>query len=375
MSRYWAHILQEYNANGTLNEFRGATVKGPTAQGYSNGTLYSTYIVPDIEDSSLTITDTNNSYPIVSYGSKGGVRLMPVVGYTVNGSYSGKLYSEQANFILTNALTKTDPTTNPLGDIPSLQIDRCYLDSDPVAPRLYADSYKGVKIGQLGLTVGASSPMVQVNMQLTGSTVTEIAPTTANGTIPSYGKDPDCTSYPVLPYTFKMVSVYADFTGTSLFTISGGNTTYAVPSSNKLITVRSLSISFQNMLASTSHSDGILDRIQRTVTSVSYSLVVDLSDPDGSTGTADGGYGSLIWRRRYRAMRDSINGGTVALAVIINPGSGGKRIWFNLGKKTGFDSVQTITPLPDIFSAQISGSAMYDPDTCNVFDWYLDNGV
>lgn len=371
MSRYWAHILKEYNANGTISEFRGTNIKGPTASGYSNGTLNLDYTVPDIEDSSLTINDTNNTYPIVSYGSKGGVRLMPVVGYTVSGSYSGKLYAEQANFFIPAALLKYNATTNPADDLPSFQIDRCYIDSDPVAPRLYADRYKGVKIGQLGITVGATSPLVQMNMQLIGSTCTEIAPTVTGGIIPISGKDPDCTSYPVKPYTFKDVSVYADFTGTALFTTTAGVTNFATPAAaKKLLTVRSLSLSFQNVMASTSHNDGVLDRIQRTVTSVSYSLVVDLSDPDGSN-SGDATLGSLIWRDRYRKMRDSINGGMVALAVIINNGSGAanQRIVFSLGKNTGFDGVQTITPIPDIFSAQISGSAMYDSATCNVFDW------
>ena len=371
MSRYWAHILKEYNANGTISEFRGTNIKGPTASGYSNGTLNLDYTVPDIEDSSLTINDTNNTYPIVSYGSKGGVRLMPVVGYTVSGSYSGKLYAEQANFFIPAALLKYNATTNPADDLPSFQIDRCYIDSDPVAPRLYADRYKGVKIGQLGITVGATSPLVQMNMQLIGSTCTEIAPTVTGGIIPTSGKDPDCTSYPVKPYTFKDVSVYADFTGTALFTTTAGVTTFTTPAAaKKLLTVRSLSLSFQNVMASTSHNDGVLDRIQRTVTSVSYSLVVDLSDPDGSN-SGDATLGSLIWRDRYRKMRDSINGGMVALAVIINNGSGAanQRIVFSLGKNTGFDGVQTITPIPDIFSAQISGSAMYDSATCNVFDW------
>jgi len=373
MSRYWAHILKEYNANGTISEFRGTNIKGPTAQGYSgNATLNTDYTVPDIEDSSLTINDTNNTYPIVSYGSKGGVRLMPVVGYTVNGSFSGKLFAEQANFFIPAALLKYNATTNPADDLPSFQIDRCYIDSDPVAPRLYADSYKGVKIGQLGITVGATSPLVQFNMQLIGSTVTEIAPTVTAGIVPTTGKDPDCTSYPVTPYTFKDVSVYADFTGAALFTTTAGVTAFTTPSATKkLLTVRSLSLSFQNVMASTSHNNGVLDRIQRTVTSVSYSLVVDLSDPDGSANSGDQGYGSLIWRKRYRDMRTAINGGTVALAVILNNGSGGtnQRVVFSLGKNTGFDGVQSITPIPDIFSAQISGSAMYDSATCNVFDW------
>jgi len=380
MSRYWAHILKEYSANGTISVLNGP-VKGPTAQGYAangtgngtgNGTLNTDYVVPDIEDSSLTINDTNNTYPIVSYGSKGGVRLMPVVGYSVNGSFSGKLYAEQANFFISGALLKYNNITNPAGDSPSFQIDRCYIDSDPVAPRLYADSYKGVKIGQLGITVGATSPLVQFNMQLIGSTVTEIAPTVTAGIVPTIGQDPDCTSYPVKPYTFKDVTVYADFTGAALFTIANGTTTFATPlAAKKLLTVRSLSLSFQNVMASTSHSNGVLDRIQRTVTSVSYSLVVDLSDPDGSAESGDGGFGSLIWRKRYRLMRDSINGGTVALAVVIDNGIAGQKIIFSLGKNTGFDGVQSITPIPDIFSAQISGSAMYDPAMCSVFDWNI----
>lgn len=380
MARFWAHILKEYDGTTAKTKFLGA-VKGPASQGYSNnGTLNTDYIVPDIEDGSLTITDTNNAYPIVSYGSKGGVRLLPCVGYSVGGAFSTKLYSEQAELLIGSALAKANATTNPTGDALSLQIDRCYVDSDPVQQRLYADSYKGVKIGQFSLTVGSTNPMVQMNMQLVGATRTEISPTVAGGIIPATGKDPACSAYPSAPYTFKNVSVYADFNGGAIFSqvANSTETVWAVPSATKkLTTVRSISLTFQNTLASTSHSAGTLDRIQRTVTAVQYSMVVDLSDPDGDTGTMDtiGGtaYGSFAWRKRYLDMRDSINGGKVSLAVIFdNPVAPGKRIYFSLGKATGFDSVQSITPIPEIFSAQISGMAMWDADICNTFDWNIE---
>ena len=379
MARFWAHILKEYDGTTAKTKFLGA-VKGPATQGYSNnGTIGTDYIVPDIEDGSLTITDTNNAYPIVSYGSKGGVRLLPCVGYSVGGAFSTKLYSEQAELLIGSALAKANATTNPTGDALSLQIDRCYVDSDPVQQRLYADSYKGVKIGQFSLTVGSTNPMVQMNMQLVGATRTEISPTVAGGIIPTTGKSPACSAYPSSPYTFKNVSVYADFNGGAIFSqvANSTETVWAVPSATKkLTTVRSISLTFQNTLASTSHSAGTLDRIQRTVTAVQYSMVVDLSDPDGD-GTMDtiGGtsYGSFAWRKRYLDMRESINGGKVSLAVIFdNPVTPGKRIYFSLGKATGFDSVQSITPIPEIFSAQISGMAMWDADICNTFDWNIE---
>lgn len=392
MARFWAHFLKEYDGTTAKAKFLG-TVKGPATQGYSNnGTLNTDYIVPDIEDGSLTITDTNNAYPIVSYGSKGGVRLLPCVGYSVGGAFSTKLYAEQAEFLIGSALAKANTTTNPTGDATSFQVDRCYVDSDPVQQRLFADSYKGVKIGQFSLTVGSTNPMVQMNMQLVGATRTEIAPVGGTGIIPVSGKDPACSAYPSTPYTFKNVSVYADFSGGDIFSTSNNTTTWAVPAdTKKLKTVRSISLTFQNTLASTSHSAGTLDRIQRTVTAVQYSMVVDLSDPDGDTGTMDtiGGtaYGSFAWRKRYLDMRDSINGGKVSLAVIIDNSTStttttgnttststtaGKRIYFSLGKATGFDSVQSITPIPEIFSAQISGMAMWDADICNTFDWNIE---
>jgi hypothetical protein len=382
MARFWAHFLKEYDGTTPKTKFLG-TVKGPAAQGYSgaNATLGTDYIVPDIEDGSLTITDTNNAYPIVSYGSKGGVRLLPCVGYSVGGAFSTKLYSEQAEFLIGSALAKANATTNPTGDATSFQIDRCHIDSDPVQQRLFADSYKGVKIGQFSLTVGSTNPMVQLNMQLVGATRTEITATPAGGIVPTTGKVPACSAYPSAPYTFKNVSVYADFNGNAIFSqvANSTETVWAVPAATKkLTTVRSISLTFQNTLASTSHSAGTLDRIQRTVTAVQYSMVVDLSDPDGDVGTMDtvGGvaYGSTVWRKRYLDMRDSINGGKVSLAVIFdNPVTPGKRIYFSLGKATGFDSVQSITPIPEIFSAQISGMAMWDADICNTFDWNIES--
>lgn len=367
MARFWAHILKEYNAAGTASEFRGANVKGDTDYGYAAGTVGTDYIIPDIEDQSLSINDTNNFYPIVSYASKGGMRHGVVVGYSVAGSFATKLYREHADFLIGSALTKEDASTNPLGDIPSLQIDRCFWDSDPVAPKLYADSYKGVKIGTFSLTVGAQSPIVQAQMQLLGSTCTPI--TVTNG-VPAKGKKPACTEYPVNPYTFKQTSVYADFNGTGLYTITSGTKNWTVPTAKKLITIRSVSLTFLNNLASTSHSDGVLDRIQRTVQAAQYSIVVDLSDPDG-TGTGDGTYGSQIFRKRYRDMRDAVEGGRVAFAVVFDDGV--KRISFDLGPKTVFDGLQHITPIPDIFAAQISGMAMFNPADCNTFDWNIEN--
>ena len=356
MARFWATILKEAT-------FRG-TVTGNTTQGYAGGgTIGTDYIIPDIEDQSLTITDTNNAYPIVSYGSNGGVRVMPVVGYSVGGTFVTKMYDEQVSFLIGSALAKRSTANNPLGDNPSLQIDRCYWDSDPTTPQLVADSYKGIKIGQLGITVGATSPVVQLSIQLVGSTCD---PITVTANVPTTGKEPDCGLYPSNVYTFKNTSVYADFSGTALYTTSNGTKSWAPPSSKKLITIRSIGLQFQNTLASTSHSNGTLDRIQKTTTSVSYSIVVDLSDPDG-TATGDNTKGSQIWRDRYQAMRAAVNAGLISLAVVFDNGT--KRVSFDLGKRSAIDGYQAITPIPDVFAAQISGQAMWDSSNCSVFDW------
>jgi hypothetical protein len=364
MARYWAHILKEYNAAGTASEFRGTNVKqASTSYGYaSGGTKGTDYIIPDIEDQSLVITDTNNFVPVVSYASKGGVRHGVVTGYSVNGSFGTKLYREQADFLLDAALAK-ESATNPLGDIPSFQVDRCFWDSDPIAPRLRADSYKGVKFGAFGLSVGAQSPIVQCQFQLVGSTCT---PITVTSGVPAKGKEPACTEYPMNLFTFKHTSVYIDFDGTPLYTTTGGTKSWATPDRGKLVTVRSVALSFVNQLATSSHSDGVLDRIQKTSQAVQISLVVDLTDPDG-TGSEDSGYGSLIYRKRYRDMRDAVTNGRNAIAVVIDDGT--KKISFDLGSNVVFDGLADITPIPDIFAAQISGTVLYDPANCNTFDW------
>lgn len=370
MARFWAHILKEYNSGGTPT-FRGTTVKqAGTTYGYaSGGTKGTDYIIPDIEDQSLNITDTNNFVPIVSYASKGGVRHGIVPGYSVSGSFATKLYQEQANFLLDAAIAK-ESSTNPLGDIPSFQIDRCFWDSDPVDPRLRADSFKGVKFGAFGLSVGAQSPLVQCQFQLVGSTCT---PITVSGTpyLPAFGKEPACTEYPLKVYNFKDTSVYVDFDGTPLYTSTGGTKNWATPDHGKLISVRSVALSFVNTLATSSHSDGVLDRIQRTTQAVQISLVVDLSDPDGSAGSEDSGYGSLIYRKRYRDLRTAVTSGRNAISVVLDNGAGGKKISFDLGSNVVFDGVADILPIPDIFAAQISGTVLYDPANCNTYDWNI----
>lgn len=369
MARFWAHILKEYNSGGTPT-FRGTTVKqANTNYGYaSGGTKGTDYIIPDIEDQSLNITDTNTFIPVVSYASKGGVRHGVVPGYSVSGSFATKLYQEQANFLLDAAIAK-ESGTNPLGDIPSFQIDRCFWDSDPIDPRLRADSYKGVKFGAFGLSVGAQSPLVQCQFQLVGSTCT---PITVSGSpyLPTFGKEPACTEYPLKVYTFKDTSVYIDFDGDPLYTTTGGTKNWATPSVGKLITVRSVALSFVNTLATSAHSDGVLDRIQRTTQAVQVSLVVDLSDPDG-TGSEDDAIGSLIFRKRYRDLRTAVTSGRNSIAVVLDNGAGGKKISFDLGSNVVFDGVADITPIPDIFAAQISGTVLYDPANCNTYDWNI----
>lgn len=369
MARMWATILKEYNTAGTADQFLGPTVKGPSGKGYgTTGTVGTDYIVPDIEQDGLNVNDTNNTYPIVSYASNGGVRHMPVVGYAVGGNYATKLYREQAPFLFDAVLRKRDSSTNPLGDLPSFRIDRCFWDSDPVLPRLIADSYRGIKFGAFGLTVGAASPVVTCTYQLVGSQCQTIAQTTL-GT-PDYGQEPACDAYPTDVFTFKDVSVYAHFDGGNLWTTTGGVKSWALPSSvYKLLTVRSLSLNFVNTLATSTHNAGTVDRIQRTVQALQYSLVVDLVDPD-ATGSEDNNLGSQVWRDKYRSLRTSVESGRLSLGVTIER-STQMRISIDLGTRTVLDGHQHITPIPDIFAAQITGFAMFDPSNCNTYDWNI----
>jgi hypothetical protein len=367
MARLWATILKELNTARTAEEFRGPGVKGPTGKGYgATGTNGTDFIVPDIEQDALTLTDTNNAYPIVSYASNGGVRHMPVVGYSVGGAYMTKLYREQCRFLFDAALRKRS-SINPLGDLPSFQIDYCYWDSDPVAPRLVSDSYKGVKFGAFGLTVGAASPIVTCMFQLTGSTCTPITQTTP-GT-PNYGQEPACDGYPNDVFTFKDTKVYAQFDGTPLWTTTGGAKSWTPPAEGlRLQTVRSVSLNFLNTLATSSHNEGIVDRIQRTVQALQYSLVVDLVDPDASGGSEDNGFGSQVWREKYQQLRNSVESGRLSLGLTIER-AGDTRISIDLGSRSVMDGYQTIRPIPDIFAAQISGFAMFDPSSCGTYDW------
>jgi len=368
MARLWATILKELNTGRTAEEFRGPGIKGPTGKGYTNtGTAGTDFIIPDIEQDALTLTDTNNAYPIVSYASNGGVRHLPVVGYSVGGAYMTKLYKEQCRFLFDAALRKKSDT-NPLGDIPSFQVDYCYWDSDPIAPRLVSDSYKGIKFGAFGLTAGAASPVVTCMFQLTGSTCTEI-PQTVAGT-PNYGKEHACDGYPTDVFTFKDVKVFADFDGDSLWTGSGDARNWTPPAGTlRLQTVRSISLNFLNTLATSSHNEGIVDRIQRTVQALQYSIVVDLVDPDAS-GTEDNTYGSQVWRQKYQALRTSVEAGRLSLGVTIERALD-TRISIDLGSRAVLDGYQTIKPIPDIFAAQISGFAMFDPSNCGTYDWNI----
>lgn len=373
MARLWATILKEFGTGGTAESYIGSVVKGPTGKGYgTTGTAGSTYIIPDIEQDALQINDTNNAFPIVSYASNGGVRHMPVVGYAVGGSYMTKLYREQAEFLFDAALRKRS-STNPLGDLPSFQIDRCFWDSDPVAPRLIADSYKGIKFGAFGLTVGAASPVVTCSFQLIGSTCATIGQTTP-GT-PNYGQEPACDAYPNDVFTFKDVKVYAQFDGNPLWTTTSGVKSWTPPSDiYRLQTVRSVSLNFLNTLATSTHNAGTVDRIQRTVQALQYSIVVDLVDPDASGGSEDDGYGSQIWREKYRALRTSVESGRLSFGMTIERSSQ-MRISIDLGSRSVLDSLQQITPIPDIFAAQITGFAMFDPSSCNTYDWNISTSI
>ena len=369
MARFWATMLKELNTGRTAEEFRGSGVKGPTGKGYgATGTAGLDYIVPDVEQDALTLVDTNNAYPIVSYGSRGGVRHLPVVGYSVGGSFMTKLYNEQCKFLFDAALRKTSGS-NPLGDIPSFQIDRCYWDSDPIAPRLVADSYKGVKFGAFGLTAGAASPIVTCMFQLVGSTCNAINVTgTPPSQTPAYGQLHACDAYPTDVFTFKDVKVFAQLDGTPLWATVSSVKDWTPPADSlRLQTVRSISVNFLNTLATASHNDGVVDRIQRTVQAVQYSLVVDLVDPD-ATGTEDNTFGSQVWRQKYQALRTSVESGRFSLGLTIER-AGVRRISIDLGSRSVIDGYQAIKPIPDIFAAQISGFAMFDPANCNTYDW------
>lgn len=365
MARLWATILKEYSA-GTTEGYRGTAVRGPTGKGYSGtaGVSGTDFIVPDIEQDALNLTDTNNAYPIVSYASNGGVRHLPVVGYAVGGAFMTKLYKEQCRFLFDAALRKRSDT-NPLGDIPSFQIDRCFWDSDPLVPRLVADSYKGIKFGAFGLTAGAASPVITCMFQLVGSTCT---PITVSGSplSPAYGKEHACDAYPNDVFTFKDMKVFAQFDGTPLWT--GTPKVWTPPADSlRLQTVRSISLNFLNTIATSSHNDGVVDRAQRTVQALQYSLVVDLVDPDAA-GTEDNTFGSQVWRQKYQALRTSVESGRLSLGVTIERAND-TRISIDLGSRSVIDGYQTILPIPDIFAAQISGFAMFDPSNCNTYDW------
>lgn len=377
MARLWAYIAKEYSSDGTKELYNGSTVKGPTAKGYSAaGVVNSDYIIPDIENQALQIQDVNNSFPIVSYGSNGGVRLMPVVGHQVAGQFAGKFYREQAEFFLDATLRKKNTTTNKLGDVPSFVIDRCHEDSD-YDRGLISSRFTGCKMGALSLTAGAGSPMVQMGIQLIGSKYVEI-PQTVSGT-PDYAKEPDCASYPENPFTFRNVSVYVDFSGTTLFPDKGSDWNVAGIADKKIKTLRSVNLNFRNQLATSSHAEGIIERIQRTLSSLSFSVVVDMMDPkpdyDAGTSSADNNSTpkSQIWQKKYRAMRDSISGGYFTMAVVIDDGV--KQIIFDLGKRTVQDNYTAITPIPDIFACQISGQSLFDPANCGYglagFDWKI----
>lgn len=377
MARLWAYMAKEYNTAGSKEMFNGPTVKGPASKGYTSaGVENSDYLTLDVENQALNIQDVNNAFPIVSYGSNGGVRLMPVVGHQVAGQYSGKLYREQAALLLDATLRKKNSATNKTGDIPSFVIDRCYEDSD-YEYGLISERFTGCKIGGLSLTVGTGSPVVQIGTQIVGSKFTKIPQATA-GT-PDYAKEPDCSSYPVNPFTFRHVSVYVDFGGVSLFPDKTGDWDVASLAAKRIKTIRSINLNFRNQLATSAHEEGIIERIQRTLSALSFSIVVDLMDPKGDpdtgTSTADNTATpkSTIWHKKYRDMRDSISGGYFSMAVVIDDGT--KQIIFDLGKRTVQDNYTVITPIPDIFACQISGTTVFDPDNCGNglagFDWKI----
>lgn len=378
MARMWAYMAKEWNTAGSKEMFNGPTVKGPTAKGYKPpGVENVDYLTLDVENQALNIQDVNNAFPIVSYGSNGGVRLIPVVGYQVAGQYSGKLYREQAELLLDATLRKKD-ASNKTSDVPSFAIDRCYQDSD-YDYGLISERFSGCKIGGLSITVGTGSPVIQIGTQIIGSKLAAI-PQTVAGT-PDYAQEPDCSAYPVNPFTFRHVSVYVDFDGTALFPDKKGDWNVKSLAAKRVKTVRSINLNFRNQLATSAHEEGIIERIQRTLSTLSFSIVVDLMDPKGDqdtgTSTADNTATpkSTIWHKKYREMRDSISGGYFSMAVVIDDGT--KQIIFDLGKRTVQDNYTVITPIPDIFACQISGTTVFDPDNCGNglagFDWKIQN--
>lgn len=368
MARMWAYMLKE---NGFSDK---ATVKGSdkyiaiASQQTTDGILNKDYMVPDIENQGLEMMDTNNQYGIASYGSLGSTRLTEVIGYSVAGAYAGKLYQNQADFLLDWAIRKKD-ATNPTGDTPSVRIDRCHWDSD-ITPGVYADSYLGCKIGQFTLTAGVSNPYVSVAAQIVGSRIREI-PVTGTGaaSIPQYAKEPDCTSYPDDPYTFRHVSVYVDFEGDKLipdnkaavWDLSG-------LAAKKVSVLRSVGLVFANQLSTSSHAEGVLDRIQRVISRLQFSLVMDMSDP-GAIPTPLVDPKSRIWLKKYRDMRTKAANGNFSMVVVLDNGT--KQIIFDLGKKAVQMSLQRVFSITEIFALQIAGEAQYDSGNCNTFDWKI----
>lgn len=375
MARMWAYILKENGLTANTTGFGDkAVVNGPVTkytavanQTLANGTENTDFIIPDIENQGLEMMDTCNQYGIASYGSLGATRLTEVVGHSVAGAYSGKLYSNQAAFLLDWAIRKKNITTNPTGDIPSVRIDRCHWDSD-IVPGIYADSYLGCKVGQLSLTAGVSNPFVAVSAQIIGSRFRDIPVTgTGNASVPAYAKEPDCTSYPVDPFLFRHVSVYVDFDGAKLIP---DNTlaTWDISglASKKVNTVRSVGLVINNQLSTSSHAEGVLDRIARVVSRLQFSLVLDMMD-SGPATTVDPK--SRVWLKKYRDMRTAGANGNFSMVVVLDDGK--KRIIFDFGRKAVQMSIQRVFSLTEIFALQISGESMYDGGICNSFDWNI----
>ncbi|CAB5237946.1 hypothetical protein UFOVP142_37 [uncultured Caudovirales phage] len=364
MARSWAYILKETGYSDS------ASVKGPS--GYAaiagtqtaDGVKNTDFIIPDLENQALNISDTNNSYPIASYASFGGTRLCEVVGYQVGGTWSTKLYDEQAPFLLDLAIRKRNATTNPTGDLPSFRVDQCYYDSD-FTPHLIGNKYTGLKVGQFGMTAGASSPYVQCVAQLVGSRVSEI-PVNATTQVPSYAAEPACDSYPVAPYTFRHMSLYIDFDGNALFPNKTGHWDVDAIAAKKVKVLRSVSLNFANQIATSSHTDGVVERAIRTMVNPSFSVVADMMDPGTPTTEAPK---SRTWQTKYRSMRNNATSGYFSVAIVLDNGT--SQIIFDLGKQAVVMGYQPITPISEIFAVQISGSSMFDPALCGTFDWVI----
>lgn len=370
MARLWAYILKENN--GYANK---ATVKAPTGkytavanQQTIDGVKNTDYIIPDVENQSFEIADTNNSYAISSYASFGGTRLNEVVGYQVAGNWSTKLYEEQASFLLDLALRKRNATTNPTGDLPSFRADIGFYDSD-YTPNAIGNVYQGLKIGQFGISTGVTNPYVQCSAQMVGSRVFDV-PSSGNPTALTYAQEPECDSYPINPFTFRHCSVYVDFNGGTLFADKTGHWDVASLASKKLTVLRSVGLNFSNQLATTSHTDGIVERIIRTMVQPSFSIVVDMMDPgvtDSSTPK------SRIWQDKYRSMRAAAANGYFSVAVVFDNGS--KQVIFDLGKQACIVSKQDVKSMTEVFAVQISGNAMFDSSMCGTFDWTVQNST